>query len=105
MIFFVDYAKIKDSIKTDEDAEKLQENLEKLYSWDAKNRMIFDGTKFQAVRYGQNGDLKNSTMYFTANMEDVIQQLSYIWDLGVMISDDARFDTHIAKVVSNLGKR
>ena len=105
MKIFVDDAKIKDSIKTDEDVEKLQENLEKLYSWEAKNKMKFNGTKFQAVRYGQNEDLKNSTMYFTANMEDVIQQFSSIRDLGVMISDDARFDTHIEKVVSKVRQK
>ena len=58
MNIFVDDAKIKDSIKTEEDVEKLQENLEKLYSWEAKNKMKFNGTKFQAVCYGQNEDLR-----------------------------------------------
>ena len=105
MKIFVDDAKIKDFIKTEEDVEKLQENIEKLYSWEAKNQMKFNGTKFQAVRYGPNEDLKNSTMYFTANMEDVIQQFSSIRDLGVMISDDARFETNIEKVVSKVRQK
>ena len=67
--------------------------------------MKFNGTKFQAVHYGQNKDLKNSTMYFTANMEDVIQQFSSIRDLGVMISDDARFEIDIEKVVSKVRQK
>ena len=44
-------------------------------------------------------------MYFTANMEDVIQQFSSTRDLGVMISDDARFEIDIEKVVSKVRQK
>ena len=105
MKFFVDDAKLKDSINTEEDVEKLQENLENLYLWEATNKMIFNGTKFQVVRYGQNEEIKNSTMYFTARMEDVIQQFDSIRDLGVIVSDDARFDKHLDKVISTVRQK
>ena len=97
MKIFVDDAKIKDSIKSEEDIEKLQENLDKLYLWEATNKMKFNGSKFQSIRYGQNEDLKNNTMYFTANMEGVIEQFSNLRDLGIILSDDAKFDLHIEK--------
>ena len=61
--------------------------------------MKFNGSKFQCIRYGQNEDLKNDTVYFTANMEGVIDQFSNLRDLGVILSDDAKFDHHIEKVV------
>ena len=105
MKIFVDDAKMKDSISTEEDVEKLQENLEKLYSWEADNKIKFNGTKFQVVRYGQNEELKNSTMYFTANMEDVIQQYDSIRDLGIIVSDDAKFDKHMEKVISTVRQK
>ena len=64
MKIFVDDAKMKDCISTEEDVEKLQENLEKLYSWEADNKMKFNGTKFQVVRYGHNEDLKKQHFVF-----------------------------------------
>ena len=105
MKIFVDDAKIKDSIKTEEDVEKLQENLDKLYLWEAENKMKFNGSKFQVIRYGQNEDIKKNTMYFTANMEEVIDQFSTLRDLGVILSDDAKFDMHIQKVVSKVRQK
>ena len=59
--------------------------------------MKFNGSKFQCIRYGQNEDLKNDTVYLTANMEGVIDQSSNLRDLGVILSDDAKFDLHIKK--------
>ena len=44
-------------------------------------------------------------MYFTARMEDVIQQFDSIWDLGVIVSDDARFDRHLDKVISTVRQK
>ena len=50
---FVDDAKIKEKIETEEDVEKMQENLEKLYTWQTDNKMKFNGKKFQVLRYGK----------------------------------------------------
>ena len=44
-------------------------------------------------------------MYFTAKMEDVIQQFDSIRDLGVIVSDDAKFDKHIDKVISTVRQK
>ena len=44
-------------------------------------------------------------MYFTANMEGVIEQFSNHRDLGVILSDDAKFDLHIEKVVSRVRQK
>ena len=105
MKVFVGDAKMKDSINTEDDVEKLQENLERLYEWETENKMKFNGSKFQVVRYGQNEELKNSTMYFTTNMEDVIQQFDSVRDLGVIISDDAKFEKHLDKVISKVRQK
>ena len=40
-------------VQSEEDVLELQENIDRLYEWAKINIMIFYGTKFQVVRYGQ----------------------------------------------------
>ena len=58
---FVDDAKIKEKITNKEDVDKMQDNLEKLFDWQDKNNMKFNGKKFQVLRYGPNTELKTNT--------------------------------------------
>ena len=44
---FVDDAKIKEKIDTEEDVKEMQETLEKLYDWQRKNNMKFNGKNFK----------------------------------------------------------
>ena len=60
--------------------------------------MKFNGGKFQVVRYGRNSDLKEDTLYFTGDMTEVIEQVETVKDLGVMLTDDAKFDKQIENV-------
>ena len=60
--------------------------------------MKFNGTKFQVVRYGANENIKNDTTYFTDKMENIIEQFSTVKDLGVILTEDTRFESHIEKV-------
>ena len=80
---FVDDTKIKEKIMTEEDVMNIQENLEQLYKWQGSNNMQFNGTKFQMLRYGGNENINNDTIYFADNMENIIDQLSTVKDLGV----------------------
>ena len=50
------------------------------------------------MRYGPNSDLKDNTTYFTGNMEDTIEQVDKVKDLGVILSDNAKFEDQIQKV-------
>ena len=102
---FVDDAKIKDKIESEDDVEKLQESLDKLFKWEVDNKMKFNGAKFQLLRYGPNEDIKNNTTYFTGNMEETIEQFSSLRDLGVIMTDDAKFNTHIEKVVKTVRQK
>ena len=99
MKLFVDDAKVKDFIEKEDDVEELQKNLDKLYQWEVNNKMKFNGEKFPLLRYGPDEDMKKDTLYFTGDMEEVIKQVSSLRDLGVIMSDTARFDDHIDKVV------
>ena len=60
--------------------------------------MKFNGAKFQVLRYGPNENIKKNTLYFTNNYEHVIERFTSLRDLGVILSEDGRFDNHIDKV-------
>ena len=105
MKLFVDDAKVKDFIEKEDDVEELQKNLDKLYQWEVNNKMKFNGEKFPLLRYGPDEDMKKDTLYFTGDMEEVIKQVSSLRDLGVIMSDTARFDDHIDKVVKKVRQK
>lgn len=98
MKIYVDDSKTKEKIFGPDDVEFLQENLNQLYIWGQENNMQFNGTKFQVLRYGSNEMLKEDTVYFTENMKHVIEQVNCTKDLGVIVSDDAKFDQHIDNI-------
>ena len=85
----MDDTKIKKGVTSEEDVEVLQDDLEKLYSWAQENNMVFNGTKFQVIRYGHNEDLRNSTEYFTEGKKFIFERSETLRDLGVILSDDA----------------
>ena len=95
---FVDDAKLKNCISKEEDVEAFQEDLHELYLWQKNNNMKFNGAKFQLLRYGPHENIKENTIYFTEDMEEVIQQCSSLRDLGVIMTDNGKFDDHIDKV-------
>ena len=67
--------------------------------------MKFNGKKFQVMRYGSDEDLKNDTLYFTENTENIVERQETIRDLGVMMSDDASFKDHIDKVMKKVRQK
>ena len=91
----VDDSKVKKAVQDENDIEALQQELDKIYNWEYDNIMKFNGGKFQVVRYGPNKDLKEDTVYFTSNMEEVIEQVSYAKDLGVILLDNAKFEEQV----------
>ena len=95
---FVDDTKVKDKIEKEEDVENLQKNLDELFLWQENNNMMFNGTKFQLLRYGPDEDIKNNTLYFTDNTDNVIERFTSLRDLGIILSEDAKFNDHIERV-------
>ncbi len=47
---FVDYTNVCKSLKSREDVDLLQEDLDKIYRWAKKNNMMFNDEKFQLLR-------------------------------------------------------
>ena len=71
---FADDTRVLREVKDEEDVEKLQADLDILYEWQKKNNMEFNGKKFEVMRYGSNNNIKESTVYFTLNFDEVIEE-------------------------------
>ena len=96
---YVDDTKTKKSIKEESDVELLQKDLDQMYSWASANNMKFNGTKFQLMRFGENDDLKDNTLYFTEEMKEVIERFEIVKDLGVIMNESANFTNHLEHAV------
>ena len=96
---YVDDTKAKKAIKSEDDVESLQADLDTMYTWAKENNMEFNGTKFQVMRYGKNSEIKENTTYFTDDMKDVIERFEKLKDLGVIMNDQANFADHLEKAL------
>ena len=105
ILVYVDDSKVHQRVQNEDDVQKLQDNLDQVYQWEKTNNMKFNGGKFLVMRYGKNITLKESTMYFTSEMQDVIQQVDNCRDLGIIMQDDATFSLHIEKVCQKVKQK
>ena len=52
-------------IDSEKDVEDHQDDLNTIYNWQQENNMLFNGNKFELLRYGTNEEIKESTIYLT----------------------------------------
>ena len=102
---FADDTMLTKVITLEEDLEKFQEDLEKLYKWAINNNMAFTGSKFELLRYGHNEELKNLTNYLTPEADDIIDVKDALGDLGIIMNDKATLTDHIDKVCSQVKQK
>ena len=102
---FADDTRLTRKIDKEEDVEKLQNDLNKLYQWQEENNMLFNGKKFEVLRYGNNKSIKESTSYFTPNFEDIIEEKETLRDLGIIMSNDGAFSSHVEFVCGKVKQK
>ena len=95
----MDDLKTAQCIYTEEDIESFQIDLDTLYKWGYRNNCVFNEDKFQVLRYGKCNELKRDTLYFSPDMNSVIEEVDNCRDIGVQLQNDRSFDVHIDKVV------
>ena len=83
-------------------ASLLQSDLEAIYEWAAKNKMEFNNSKFELMRYRLASNPIQWFTSYTDSTGNVIQEKEDIKDLGVTMSNTADFKTHIKKVTDSL---
>jgi hypothetical protein len=89
---FADDTKISKIITNVLDLNDLQSNTIKLFDWADENNMQFNSEKFQLIRYGKKENLKLN-IYSTKEGTEIRRKPS-AKDLGVIMTDDAKFQLH-----------
>ena len=102
---FADDTRLTGEVDTENDVEALQADLNKIYAWQTENNMLFNGKKFEMLRFGKNDDLKSNTVYFSPGYEDIIEVKESLRDLGVIMSDSSNFKDHINKVCTTVKQK
>ena len=67
--------------------------------------MKFNEGKFVILRYEKDCDLKDDTVYFTDDMNFLIDVLESYKDLGITMSSDASFGVHIENTIQKIRKK
>ena len=73
-------------------------------SWSRKS-LFLAGKEFEVMRYGPNRILKESTSYFTLNFEDMIEEKSSLRYLGIIMSNNATFSSHVEHVCGKVRQK
>ena len=104
MSHFCDDTRVMRAVEKESDVEHLLEDRDRIYKWQVQNNILFNGKKFELLRYGPNSELKESTNYLTPGCEEFIEVKETLRDLGVIMSDKATFEEPISHVCKNLSK-
>ena len=97
---FADDTRIFSGIGSNEDVNKLQADLENIYEWARSNNATFNSEKFECMRYGPNCVIRENTNY-TSDDGTPISEKENVKDLGVILSKDATFSTHISALITS----
>ena len=94
---FADDTKVSAKIKTHEDIELLQKDLNKIYEWADSNHMEFNERKFEKMSHGVTDGVV-AGIYKTKSGEEIHENKT-VKDLGLLTSKDVSFTEHIDDLV------
>ena len=97
---FADDTRMMKAVNTGEDVEHLQSDLNRIYQWTAENNMKLNGEKFQLIKYGKKEPPRS---YLSPSGEE-IGEFHEVRDLGVILENTAKFDSHI-RLIAKKGSR
>ena len=97
---YVDDTKLVKGVSSLEDIKSLQRDLEVLYQWQRSNNMEWNSTKFQALRMGADSRLRESSLLFTPDFAEPIEETQGAKDLGVIMDSAGSFRAQRAKAAS-----
>ena len=98
---FADDSKLVKAIKSLTDRDLMQMDLQAVIQWAADNKMELNKLKFQLLQHGNKNDLKHP---YKIDRQVLVKKSSDVKDLGVTISENISFDTHIMKITNNAKK-
>ena len=101
---FADDTRVTKVIKEEEDIEKLQNDINRVYEWQEKNNLLFNAKKFELLRHGGRANLKENN-YPKPSGTEIIGEQKVVTDLGVKMNNKADFSDHINKVCSKTSQK
>ena len=102
---FADDSKVTLPVNNTDQAAKLQENMELIYNWESDNNMRFNISKFNVIKFGRNSEMKEEYNYFGPETSNIMIDNDEVRDLGVIITPDCDYKSHISKVISKINQR
>ena len=98
---FADDTRMGHGVNTQDDAERFQSDLNSVYHWTIDNNMELHGDKFEHLHYScRQLHSSESPEYISSSGTIIEEKPSVEKDLGVTMSNDGTFKTHIKGVVS-----
>ena len=98
---FADDSKLVKAIKSLSDRDLMEIDLKAVINWAENNKMELNKLKFQLLQHGRNNELK---LPYNIDQTTKIQKSSDVKDLGVTISENISFDTHIMNITKDARK-
>ena len=96
---YVDDTRVTRTMNSTADCLSLQQDLQAIYKWAKEVNMVFNGDKFEMLRFWP-GKAQKPVIGYTDPHGNHIEGKSHLRDLGVQISSDLSFSIHIENVVS-----
>ena len=97
LISFADDTRVYNEISDTEDCDSLQWDLNSVYKWASDNNMFFNAKKIHYLPLSASQALNKSNVYINPSM-DIIPQSTYVPDLGIIMSKDCSFNSHISSL-------
>ena len=97
---YVDDTRVTRSITNpDVDCLSMQQDLQAIYRWAEEVNMVFNGDKFEMLRFWPGKSPRPDHLYSDQDGTH-IEEKKHLRDLGVQVSSDLTFNIHIENVVS-----
>ena len=97
-LLFADDSRVSRIITSEDDVQDFQEELSNMvYPWAPTNKAVFNGDKFEHVHFGKH---TFHISQFCDPSNNPIAEKSQIKDLGIWISNDLSWNSHIDKMIS-----
>ena len=97
---FADDTRNTKNVQSLQDISNHQKDLDSMYDWTEVNNMALNDGKLEVLRYGTDESLKLCTYYYTPTGQ-IITEKQQLRDLGVVMSNNGRFDDHISQIISS----
>ncbi len=102
LALFADDSKLYRSLDLPNASTSLQHDLDSLQTWSLDMKMKFNTTKCKVMHFSRKKLKTDPTSYNLAGQQ--LEQVTHISDLGIVVSSDLTWFTHIENIVAKANK-